>query len=60
MATITYTDGSGTHTVTDVTASSGITVSDLDKNDEWDLTGIDNEPSTTVTAFIGGRPDDRK
>ncbi len=37
----------------------GVRISDIGEEEEWDLTGIDDEPSTTITAFIGGRPKNR-
>lgn len=59
MATLIYTDGTGSHTVTGVIETEGITLEGLEETSEWQFTGKDDKPSTTVTDFIGGRPDDR-
>lgn len=58
MATLIYNDGTSTKTI-NVVLSEGVEINDIDESEEWEFTGIDNKPSTTVTEFVGGRPDDR-
>ena len=58
MESLKYHDGTTWRTV-DCDLSQGIEVSDINEELEWQFTGIDDVPDTTVTDFIGGRPDDR-
>ena len=58
METLEYHDGSSWKSVS-YDASQGLKVSGLSEELEWDFTGTDDAPSTTVTAFSGGRPSDR-
>jgi len=60
VVTINAKDGNGTPvSLGDVDLSYGLEITTIDKTLSWTLTATDNEPSTTSTDFIGGRPDDR-
>ncbi len=45
--------------IEEVDLSAGVVISGIGESEEWDFTGTDDAPSTEVTPFIGGRPDDR-
>lgn len=60
MQKIIYKDGNGnSHTIDGVDISYGVTIEGMGAEQEWELTCIDTVPTTVVTEFNGGRPDDR-
>jgi hypothetical protein len=59
MADLTYTDGTGLHTVTGVIETSGIRLDNISEESEWDFITIDDSPNTVVTPHLGSTPNDR-
>ena len=60
LVTISGKDGNGTPvSLGDVDLSYGLTISTIDKNEEWDLTTIDNAPTTVNSDHLGATPSDR-
>ena len=61
MATETITGKlNGVTVSTQVDVVDGVRISDIGEDTEWELTTIDDSPTTYVTPHVGGRPDDRK
>lgn len=60
MAKVTAKDSNGDPiSLTGIDLSFGMSIINIDKDEEWDLTTIDDTPDTFVDAHVGARPTDR-